>query len=425
MNPWNPAPARFVPEDMAASTMAKGFGRSVAELDPNVGSPLEIDGPQRFRPERGSIVVTGGAGFLGARVIRDLLSRRGKDHIHVASRSPISIGNALRRLVGTPEALRLLLDERLKMLPVDMSGEDAVRTLTMRTSPRRVRTIIHLAAAVDAFASRERLAAANETATRNAIAFAAATGARLIHASTLSVFVSSDMGGEDRETSLRDHPGRILYGGYAQSKAVADMLVEDAVGMGVDACSVRLGLLVPETRDHMEQGSFLTTFHDALLSVGAVPRTCEDAAVDLTPVDQAAAALVAIAEDDAEDVPPFVHYANPTSASLGMVVRATLGDHPPIIDDADWAMLTNELPSIPRTLLRAAFLKSEFLSGRCASRPLVNADLFQSTAREYDPSTAIALGAPHPRDPETIARDLFACEEGMDGDRMDDDVDDA
>lgn len=408
MKPWNPAPARFVPEDMAASTMAKGFGRSVAELDPNVGSPLEIDGPYRFRPERGSIVVTGGAGFLGARVIRDLLSRPGKDHIHVASRSPISIGNALRRLVGTPEALRLLLDERLKMLPVDMSGEDAVRTLTMRTSPRRVRTVIHLAAAVDAFASRERLMAANETATRNAIAFAAVTGARLVHASTLSVFVSSDMGGEDRETSLRDRPGRILFGGYAQSKAVADMLVEDAVGMGVDACSVRLGLLVPEARGYMEQGSFLTTFRDALLSVGAVPRTCEDATVDLTPVDQAASALVAIA--DAEDVPPFVHYANPSSASLGTVVRATLGDHPPVIDDTDWATLTNDLPSIPRTLLCAAFLKSEFLSGRCASRPLVNADLFQSTARRYDPSMALVLGAPAPRTPEETARILFGAE---------------
>jgi nucleoside-diphosphate-sugar epimerase len=423
VNPWNPAPTRFVPEDMAASTMARGFGRSVAELDPNAGSPLGIDGPYRFRPERGSIVVTGGAGFLGARVIRELLSRPGKDHIHVASRSPISIGNALRRLVGTPEALRLLLDERLKMLPVDMSGEDAVRTLTMRTSPRRVRTIIHLAAAVDAFASRERLAAANETATRNAIAFAAATGARLVHASTLSIFVSSDMDGENRETSLRDRPGRILYGGYAQSKAVADMLVEDAVGMGVNACAVRLGLLVPETREHMEQGSFLTTFRDALLSVGAVPRTYEEAAVDLTPVDQAAAALVALSE--ADDIPPFVHYANPASASLGMVVRATLGDHPPVIDDTDWAMLTNDLASIPRTLLRAAFRKSEFLSGHCASRPLVNADLFQSTARKYDPSTAIALGAPHPRDPEMVAKELFAYEEGTDSGRMDDDVDDA
>ena len=423
MKPWNPAPARFVPEDMAASTMARGFGRSVTELDPNTEEPLEIEGPYRFRPERGSIVVTGGAGFLGARVIRELLSRPGKDHIHVASRSPISIGNALRRLVGTPEALRLLLDERLKMLPVDMTGESAVSTLTMRTSPRRVRTVIHLAAAVDAFASRERLMAANEIATRNAIAFAAATGARLVHASTLSVFVSSDMDGEDRETSLRERPGRILYGGYAQSKAVADMLVEDAVGMGVDACSVRLGLLVPEAHEHMEQGSFLTTFRDALLSVGAVPRTCENAAVDLTPVDQAAAALVAIA--DAEDVPPFVHYANPASASLEMVVRATLGDHPPVIDDTDWAMLTNDLPSIPRTLLRAAFLKSEFLAGSCASRPLVNTDLFQSTARKYDPSAAIALGAPHPRDPETVASDLFACEEGMDDDRMDDHVDDA
>jgi hypothetical protein len=53
----------------------------------------------------------------------------------------------------------------------------------------------------------------------------------------------------------------------------------------------------------------------------------------------------------------------------------------------------------------------------------VNADLFQSTARKYDPSMAIALGAPHPRDPETVAKDLFSCEGGTDDGRLSADVD--
>ncbi len=253
--------------------------------------------------------------------------------------------------------------------------------------------------------ARERLAAANETATRNAIAFAAATGARLVHASTLSVFVSSDMGGEAEETSLRGRPQRTLLGGYAQSKAVADMLVEDAAAQGLDACSLRLGLLVPEAEPQMDVGSFLSTFRDGLTLVNCVPASAEEALVDLTPVDQAAACIVALI--DAADVPTFVHYANPRSAPLSMLVERTLGPDPIVVDDADWETEIAGQASITAALLDAAFRKRRFLAGRCARRPVANADLFQSTGRRYDVSTAVSLGAPVPRSPEEMVQALF------------------
>lgn len=387
---WKAGRSTFTATDMGVSTLARGFGRSVAGLDPANNAPLGSKGRVSPRAEIGDIVVTGGAGFLGRRVLKALLDTKDGATIHVCSRTP----------QGTAG-----IDPRISPLAVDLSADDALAVIGMRLGDRPVRTVIHLAAAVDAFAPRERLAAANEDATRNAIALAAATGARLIHASTLSVFVSSDMDGEDHETSLRDHPGRMLLGGYAQTKAVADMLVEDAAAMGVDACSLRLGLLVPETRDHMEPASFLTTFRDALAAVGAVPETSEEAAVDLTPVDQAAACIAALA--DARKVPTFVHYANPRSATLSMVVKQVLGAAPEVITDELWDARVADQPSIRRALLEAAFRKGRFLSGRCATRPLANADLFQSTARRYDISTATGLGAPVPRSPEEVSRELF------------------
>jgi nucleoside-diphosphate-sugar epimerase len=387
---WQAGPTTFTPEDMGVSTLARGFGRSVAELDPANHSPPGEAGPIPARPTTGDVVVTGGAGFLGTRVLKALLEDGGGTTIHVCSRNPQGAAG---------------LDPRISPLAVDLSADDALAVIGLRLGDRPVRTVIHLAAAVDAFAPRERLTAANEDATRNAIALAAATGARLVHASTLSVFVSSDMGGEDRETSLRNEPGRMLLGGYAQTKAVADMLVEDAAAAGVDACSLRLGLLVPEGRRDMEPASFLSAFRDALASVGAVPETSEEAAVDLTPVDQAAACIVALA--DAREVPTFVHYANPCSAPLSMVVGQVLGPMPKVLDDAAWDARVADQPSIRRALLEAAFRKSRFLSGRCAARPLANADLFQSTARRYDVSTATGLGAPVPRSPEEMCATLF------------------
>jgi hypothetical protein len=49
---WQAGPTTFTPEDMGVSTLARGFGRSVAELDPaNHSPPVKPDQSRHARPQ--------------------------------------------------------------------------------------------------------------------------------------------------------------------------------------------------------------------------------------------------------------------------------------------------------------------------------------------------------------------------------------
>ena len=110
-------------------------------------------------------LVTGGAGFLGAAIVRELLARGAE--VTAISRS-------------APEVIR---DERVRALAVDLTQADAVREAV-----RDHDTVFHVAAKTGVWGSRASYFGPNVVGTRNVIAAAlAADVPRLVHTSSPSV----------------------------------------------------------------------------------------------------------------------------------------------------------------------------------------------------------------------------------------------
>jgi nucleoside-diphosphate-sugar epimerase len=412
---WKAGPTVFDVDDMAPTRTytASGFGRTRAEMAhmlptrPGTDQRPGEDRTTALDPSRTSLVV-GGAGFMGSRLVRSLLADPRRGPVVVASRNPDALRREWTQAYGAETADLLWNDPRLSPLRIDISATDAAKDAVSALSAHEVGVVHNLAARMDAFAGYERLRGANVDGTSVAALIARTTGARLVQASTLSVFVSSDGRGESEETWQDPGSTATLYGGYAQTKAMAEELLAVEAAEGLDVRCVRYGLLVPEHGRLLGQDHFMGMILKALADIGVVPEESEEALVDLTRVDQAAEAAIAIGDGAETGV---FHYANPVSCTLtgfvGALDDALKGMRRGLTTvDADvWKRTTARLPRMTAALLEAAFHKKAFMA-RTRTAPFVNVDLFQSTDRHYEISRSLHAGAAMPEAPETLIRRL-------------------
>jgi acyl-CoA synthetase (AMP-forming)/AMP-acid ligase II/nucleoside-diphosphate-sugar epimerase len=211
---------------------------------------------------------------------------------------PRQQSEAPRRLLltGATGFLGSILSTTLdgEVLPLSRANGDVGRPFfgwdeaDWRTHADTVDTVVHLAADVRLFAPYSELARTQVAGTREVLRFCATGRPKTLHyASTLSVFVDAD----PRDTLCRESDGRrqvsCLYGGYAQSKWVAEQLVLRAMESGLRSGIHRLGLLAPCTRTGVRPRNDWFT-----LSLPGLLERSRDAdpelAFDLTPVDYAA-----------------------------------------------------------------------------------------------------------------------------------------
>jgi myxalamid-type nonribosomal peptide synthetase MxaA len=245
--------------------------------------PAPPEGPSR------EIFLTGATGFLGGRLLQELLARTDAT-IHCLVRGGAG------RLPAYP-----------RVRPVE-GGLDA---RAWRGLEDRIDAVYHCAARVHVALPFEALHATNLRGVREVLRFAAAGRPKRFHyASTLSVFVSTD---RDRGAMREDDDlsrTRRVYGGYAQTKWAAERLVREAG----PAWIYRFGLLTGPGRPR----DLLNLFLASIRAIGCAPRDGRALRVDVTPAGYAAAAMAAIALG----APPGTyHVANPRSLSLGDLAR--------------------------------------------------------------------------------------------------------
>jgi nucleoside-diphosphate-sugar epimerase len=196
-----------------------------------------------------------------------------------------------RALVREPASAEWLADAGVELVRGDV--RDAER---LRDGAAGCDAIFHAAAVVSARAGWESYRAANVEGTRNAIGAAAASGARLVHVSTVAVYGGAARYRDrptDESTPLAPLPETAYY---ARSKRESEKLVLDAHAAGrIWATAVRPDVLygrrdrqfVPRLARLLERGFFpvvnggestLAVVHAASVADGAVRAAGVDAA---------------------------------------------------------------------------------------------------------------------------------------------------
>lgn len=253
------------------------------------------------RHDLGTVLLTGGTGFLGAHIL-DALMNHGVTKIYCVVRGG---EDKLRQRLQYYFGERYTRELGSMIIPItgDLEHEDIVEGL-----PENVDYVIHAAASVKHYGSWQYFKSANIDATQNIISYAKRIHAKLLHVSTISVSGNSMADQFDgyiseeekhfSESSL--YIGQPLDNVYVRSKFEAEALVLDAIQEGLQANIVRMGNLTNRKSDlkfqpNYTENAFLKRVK-AVLALGCIPDYLMSIYAEFSPVDAAAEAIVRIAE---------------------------------------------------------------------------------------------------------------------------------
>jgi acyl-coenzyme A synthetase/AMP-(fatty) acid ligase len=202
----------------------------------------------KFERSVGLFLVTGATGFLGSHLLSELLGRGQRVQCLVRCSSAAS---GLERVTDTFR--RFGLDPHLLQGIGIIAGDITLPRLGLsaddyRQLSEKVTDVVHCAAIVNMLANYDVLKETNVNGTRRVLDFCM-TGRRkkLHYASTLSVFVATDRNsGTVFESDELNVPTNI-YGGYGQTKFVAEKMAMGISPAYCDKFIYRFGLLCGDT----------------------------------------------------------------------------------------------------------------------------------------------------------------------------------
>jgi thioester reductase-like protein len=274
--------------------------RNEAFLDPMIQFASAVT---EKRSTGGHLFLTGPTGFLGTFLLRDLLLNTDfQIYCLVRAADPITGRERVLRSLKhffPDEALHL---DRVTAVLGDLQAPDlGLSQSEFDWFSEQMDLIIHCGAAVNWLAPYEHLKPTNVLGTQAVIRLAAQRRLTPLHyISSLAIFplVGNDrLTMIDENTSL-DHGG-ILYGGYTQSKWVAEKLIAVAQDRGLPISIYRPSLIV----GHSEKGTWqddgiIARMLRSWINLGFAPDL--DARLDLVPVNYVSRAIVHLSLDDHE-----------------------------------------------------------------------------------------------------------------------------
>ncbi|MBT9547365.1 MAG: thioester reductase domain-containing protein [Candidatus Sericytochromatia bacterium] len=368
---------------------------------------------------KGETLLTGATGFLGRWLLRYLLEE-GKGPIHCLVRAR-NVEEGLDRLLQALNSTGACKKDWVKRLVPWCGDLEAEQWGLPNSSWKRLALaldrIIHSGARVHLSEPYERLKEPNLKGTQTALKLQASGRSKALHyVSTLSVFVGSDcnqgVAYEDDDLSQT----RYLFGGYAQSKWAAEAWLRQSGGQAGPLHIYRLGLITGDTQfGWFPEKDWFQWLTQGLVNLGGIPQDIDPAwALDLTPVDYAARALLAIAKKPMPGLQTF-HLANPKPLMLGQWLTAlqAFGVRLERLPRAEWHLrMQAALQSCTGPESASALLALCRLMGEEQYKQLRSLDLFQTTGIRFDTQNADALLHPQGHfcpapEPELLQRYLI------------------
>jgi thioester reductase-like protein/short-subunit dehydrogenase len=260
-------------------------------------------------------VVTGGTGFIGRRIVSELLTRRGPDD------EPSEVWVLVRRAsLARFEQLASEWGERAKPLVGDLTAPELGLTEEILAELGAVDHVVHCAAVYDITADDEAQRAANVDGTRAVIELALRVDATLHHVS--SIAVAGTFPGEYTEQDF--DVAQELPTPYHQTKFEAELLVRSKPGLRYRV--YRPAVVVGDSRTgEMDKVDGPYYFFGILAKLAWLPKFTpmvlpDTGRTNIVPVDYVVEALAELIHVDGRDGQTF-HLTAPKSIGLRGIYR--------------------------------------------------------------------------------------------------------
>ncbi len=231
-------------------------------------------------PKSSKVLVLGGSGFLGSFFLKEILQEK---EVILLSRNPFVREKLFTHPIFKNQKNLL---RKLQIFVSHPAKKNFGLSQKNYSSLSNISEIFNLAGSTNAFLSRKELENPNIQIVKNCIQFSFNyPNVKIHHISTLSIFLHSSYQQKQISESSQLTDENEIYGGYAQSKYIAERLLEKYVK---NYTIYRLGLLVPDTEFGIFNEKDFFTFFIKNFPIWKDLKTSLNLEMDFLPVDIAA-----------------------------------------------------------------------------------------------------------------------------------------
>lgn len=321
-----------------------------AVLDPTILPPASN---LELLTEPANIFLTGATGFLGVFLLGELLEETAaKVYCLVRNCKTIAQGkqkifkNLQRYLLG-----HVLENEKLNSQIIPILGDLSQPLLGLDEQQfyqlaSEIDIIYHAGANVNLLYPYTAMRAANVQGTQEILRLSSLSKLKPVHyISSLGVFESAGYSGKKKRIQEEDNLDdcEVVYGGYCQSKWVAEKIMKTASSRGIPVTIYRPGMI----SCHSQTGAsntedMLSCLVKQFIQQGSAPDL--DITIDMSPVDYVSKAIVYLSKHK-ESLGQIFHLVNPQSLHLSQFIKEIRALGYPI-EQIEYAQWLSELRNV-------------------------------------------------------------------------------